>query len=516
MSTMNREQELQASPLAHWRWTAVALIACLGIVLILLWDTAASAVMKWYTSGTFNHCFLILPISIYLVYERRSQLENMKPTPCYWGLAILIAVGFGWFLGQLTDVLVVRQLGLVLMIQAIILILVGWRIALAFAFPLAYLLFLVPFGEALIPYFQDFTAYFAVTALRIIGIPVFIDGIFLTIPTGVFKVAEACSGVRFLIATIALGLLFANMMYQSWVRRFIFIILSIVVPIVANWIRALSIVLVAYWSNNEVAVGVDHIVYGWFFFSIVMVLLMLIGMTFRDGVAHAAPAHAEIAEIGKSGSAQTLIIPAIATIGIVMAFLLYAAHINTREAPVLARLIAPSVNMPWTLSAAAEEKLHPNFPGADTNLISVYQKDSDDSGQTVDLFIAFYTHERDGSEVVSHSNNFESDKWSRAGSGYVNTIVDGHEMRVAYTRLAAHAQSLIVWHWYWVNGRYTSNPYVAKLLQIKAKIFDQNRSAAFVAVASAYDYDSDRATDILEDFLAHLEPIGAVLAGATE
>ena len=221
---MNREQELQASPLAHWRWTAVALIACLGIVLILLWDTAASAVMKWYTSGTFNHCFLILPISIYLVYERRSQLENMKPTPCYWGLAILIAVGFGWFLGQLTDVLVVRQLGLVLMIQAIILILVGWRIALAFAFPLAYLLFLVPFGEALIPYFQDFTAYFAVTALRIIGIPVFIDGIFLTIPTGVFKVAEACSGVRFLIATIALGLLFANMMYQSWVRRFIFII----------------------------------------------------------------------------------------------------------------------------------------------------------------------------------------------------------------------------------------------------------------------------------------------------
>src|SRR3546814_13067879 len=85
-----------------------------------------------------------------------------------------------------------------------------------------------------------------------IVIPVFSDGIFLQIPNGNFTVAEACAGLRFLVATLALGLLFANAAYQDWWRRSLFMVLVLVVPVIANGFRALGIVQIgrASWRDR--------------------------------------------------------------------------------------------------------------------------------------------------------------------------------------------------------------------------------------------------------------------------
>jgi exosortase len=129
---------------------------------------------------------------------------------------------------------------------------------------------MVPVGEALIPYLIDYTAAFTVAALRVSGVPVLQEGNLLTLPNSQWSVVEACSGLRYLIACVTIGLLFAYLTYRSWTRRVLFIALSVAVPIAANWIRAYLIVFIGYTSDMQLAVGVDHLIYGWIFYALVM------------------------------------------------------------------------------------------------------------------------------------------------------------------------------------------------------------------------------------------------------
>ena len=125
----------------------------------------------------------------------------------------------------------------------------------------------MPFGEFLLPVLMEYTANFTVTALRLSGIPVYREGLQFVIPSGSWSVVEACSGVRYLIASFMIGTLFAYLNYRSTRRRLVFMGVSIVVPILANWLRAYMIVMLGHLSGNTIAVGVDHLIYGWLFFG---------------------------------------------------------------------------------------------------------------------------------------------------------------------------------------------------------------------------------------------------------
>src|SRR5262249_26589319 len=137
-------------------------------------------------------------------------------------------------------------------------------------------------GDFLVPWLQDFTARFSVDALRLSGIPVYSDGFRISIPNAEFYVAEACAGLRFLIATIAFGVLFAYFMFRSWTRKILFVLLCLLTPIPANRFRAYGLLLLAYLTDGALAAGVDHIVYGWVFFSLVTLGLTALGWAMRD------------------------------------------------------------------------------------------------------------------------------------------------------------------------------------------------------------------------------------------
>jgi exosortase/archaeosortase family protein len=137
-----------------------------------------------------------------------------------------------------------------------------------------------------------FTTYFITTGLNVLGIPYYADAMTIQIPSGTFFVAEACAGLRFLIASIAFGVLFALLFYRDWRRRALFIAASAAVPVIANGFRALGIVVLGHLLSSPDAAAVDHIVYGWLFFSCVMLLMTMAGLPFRQDAAwqSAAPA----------------------------------------------------------------------------------------------------------------------------------------------------------------------------------------------------------------------------------
>jgi len=256
----------------------------LGILLFiaLYWETAVSFVDIWLRSPTFAHGFLIVPISLWLVWRKRDALKAVPAALSYWGALATFLLGAGWLLSHVTGIQVMKHFFMVAMMPALTWAFQGAERVKVIAFPLCFLLFAVPVGEALIPPLIDFTAAFTVIALRVTGIPVYFEGNILRVPTGVWSIEAACSGVRYLIASVTLGCLYAYLAYHSFWRRAVFIAASAIVPIFANGFRAYMIVMIGHLSGMRLAVGVDHFIYGWVFFGIVVSLLFWLGSFWRD------------------------------------------------------------------------------------------------------------------------------------------------------------------------------------------------------------------------------------------
>jgi exosortase A len=243
-------------------WPFLVVLMATAFFWLLAWygDTLRSMIETWVHSETFAHGFLIVPISLWMIWRKRHVIAALNPQPNFWMLLPLAFLGFCWLLGSLAAVVVVQQYCLVLMILFLAATLLGNQIVKELAFPLLFLLFAVPFGEFMLPALMESTADVAIFALRLSGIPVYREGLFFTIPSGNWSVVEACSGLRYLIASITLGFLYAYLTYRSFKRRAAFLLMSISVPLVANWLRAYMIVMIGHLSSMKLATGVDRIV----------------------------------------------------------------------------------------------------------------------------------------------------------------------------------------------------------------------------------------------------------------
>jgi exosortase A len=254
---------------------------------ILLWGLifhreVVAAVGQWDSSTAYNHCFLVLPIVLYMLWDRKEDLIGVCARPTWKVLPLGIPLAVAWLAAERLGIMEGRQLIAVTFLQVLLLSILGFEFWRRMMGPLLYLYFLVPFGEFLTPRLQDVTTDFVRWGLNVLNIPAYIDGYVIQIPQGTFFIAEACAGLRFLIASIAFGCLYAILMYRSPMRRGVFMAVSIVVPIVANGFRALGIVYLGYLLGSAQAAAADHILYGWIFFSIVILILIALGLPFRQ------------------------------------------------------------------------------------------------------------------------------------------------------------------------------------------------------------------------------------------
>ena len=258
----------------------------LGVGLLLLGllfhAEVVAAVAVWMDSTAYNHCFLIIPIVAYLVWDRRDRLGQVSVLPNAWFALAAIPVMLVWLFAERLGIMEGRQLMAMTLVEVFLLSVLGWRLSYQFAGPLLYLYFLVPFGAFITPALQGFTTNFIVGGLNLLSIPNYSDGYAIEIPEGSFLVAEACAGLRFLVASVAFGCLYAMLMYRSPLRRTVFIMISIIVPIIANGFRALGIVVIGHIIGNAQAAVADHLIYGWIFFSVVILLQIVLGLPFRQ------------------------------------------------------------------------------------------------------------------------------------------------------------------------------------------------------------------------------------------
>ena len=255
------------APLAALAAAGLALVlACLGA-----WQAMAH---QWWNIDTYNHLLLVPLISAWLVALKEEELARLRPQPFLPGL-LGVAAGLAlWRVGEGAGINLVAQAGAVGALQAAAVTVIGLRASIVLALPIAFAAFLVPFGDEIIAPLQAITAEIAIALTRASGIPARIEGIHIDTPAGLFIVAEACSGVKFLIAMVTLGVLVCATRFNRWRTRAGFMAACVIVPILANGVRAWATIYVAQFVGAEKATGFDHIVYGWVFFAIVIAVLL--------------------------------------------------------------------------------------------------------------------------------------------------------------------------------------------------------------------------------------------------
>ena len=437
-------------------------------------------------------------------------MPNETPVADWLGAGLLALAGVAWLVANAGKVQVVQQFAFVAMIPAAVIAIAGRRAAWAMAFPLAFLFLGVPVGEGLIPPLMDFTADFTVAALKLSGMPVYREGTFFMIPSGQWSVVEGCSGLRYLIASITVGTLYAYLSYQDLRKRVLFIALSVIVPIIANGLRAYMIVMIAHLSDMKLALGIDHLIYGWVFFGIVMLLLFWIGSYWRDPeptVPASVPlTAAQIRDI-EARPMGRLPLVAVATfvVAIAATWPLYAAWLDRSRTDVALTLAPPAPSGGWTLDPTPITDWRPRYFEPTAGVFQTYRN----GDRAVVLYLGYYRHQVQGSELVTSQNIMVVQKhpvWQQVGERLrTETLVQG-PTEIKQTLLRSPAQRLLIWDWYRISDRDLSNRYVAKLLFARDKLLGRGDSGAALIVATPYESQTAEAEETLRAFLRDMQP----------
>jgi EpsI family protein len=271
---------------------------------------------------------------------------------------------------------------------------------------------------------------------------------------------------------------------------------------VANWLRAYMIVMIGYFSDMRLAVGIDHIIYGWIFFGIVMLFMFWIGSLWREPADEHHPVFS--AQTGDKGPGKSRF-AAVAALLLLAIWPAWATQILSRvAAPIpVSYLHAPELPGWWVQTAPVTE-WQPRFLSPGATVAQVYARDS----QKVGLRILYYSRQAQGAELINSQNVLITEKdpvWRQIDEGETTISMPGLR-QVTATRLHSQSQILAVWQWYYVDGIFTDNTYIAKLLEARAHLLGRTEPSAAIFVYST-DGKSPAVTQIaLRNFTTDLLP----------
>jgi len=504
-----------SAPWRPWR----DLIPALGLAALVLgavfWREIGGAWRVWLSSPTYNHCFLVLPIALYMIWDRRRFFAGEIPRPDFRALVLLPLLSFAWLLMAVLGVLEFQQFVFITMVQVILFACLGGRVYRLMLGPLLYLYLLVPSGEFLVPHLQDLTAGFAVRLLQLFNVPVYSDGIIISIPEGDFIVAEACAGLRFLIASIAFGVFFALMVYRSWWKRLAFILTSLAVPILANGLRAFGIIYLAHLTNNVTAVEADHIIYGWGFFTAVLLLQIALGMRFAEKNATVLSPAPRLDPVASRKS------PLLAVALALVLVALGPVYLTRLDQPArvldLANAAPPHVAGPWQARTGAPDDWQPVIVDPDREFRDSFTLAGGQGGDDVERYVALYdVYGRHNNLVRSQNRVVDDDIWVRSTLGSADIDIPGYPPKLASAEIHSGSRNRLVWYFYVVDGTVTASGLDAKLRLARDVILGRPSVAAFVAVAAPRQDNGEPPEQVLSNFLRAMTPLPAYAENLTQ
>lgn len=483
------------------RWAGFGLLAALLLALVVYWETLASVARTWRDVETFRHGFVIVPIALVLIWQKREALFAERFQPSVLGVILVGLCSSLWFIAHMTGVLVVMQLAAVAVFSAAVVALLGTKASAVIAFPLAFVLLAVPAGEFLVPYLIDFTASFSVSVLHLLGIPVFRDGSHFYIPTGSYEVEKACSGVKYVIATGVFSALFSYFMFSRASKAVAFVVFALVLAMLANAVRATAVILLLHYTDLDIAAGEDHEFVGWIVYGLLIVGLAWLGNRFQDSDSP-REGDSPSSENRPHGAIPRGRQPAAvaATLLCVVAGPALAALLPFPEPADTVRGGLPAGADKWVTAAVQPEDWHPQHYGFANRAIGRYRHASGD----VDVALFQYLSQRQGAEVSNEANTVaDTDVWTLRDVRRIDVeLADASRLAVNSATGDRDSRQRMFWYWTQVADRHTVTGAHTKTLELLGLLSGKRNVSAMVVLSTPVTAGPDEAGALLNLFLS--------------
>jgi exosortase len=247
-----------------------------GFVLLYA-PVLAKLARDWAADANYSHGFLVVPLAAYLAWESRTTIYSAPVRPSRWGfVAVLASLGV-LLVGSLGAELFLTRLSMIGVVAGTVVFSFGWAVLRAVAFPIAFLLLMIPppaivFNAIALP-LQLWASHVGETMLRVSNVPVFREGNVLVLPNVTLQVSEACSGIRSLVSLGTAAIVFAHMVEPRRPRRVLLVMSSVPIAILVNAVRVAATGIAAASYGPEAASGILHATSGWLMFIAALGLL---------------------------------------------------------------------------------------------------------------------------------------------------------------------------------------------------------------------------------------------------
>jgi exosortase len=269
-------------------WGGLLLVALAA----LYWTVFPNLVRQWANDDDYTHGFLIVPLALYVVWERRAKLAGMTAQPNLLGAGLLAVGLLTLVVGSVGAELFLQRSSLIVVLAGLVWLILGASFLRELAFPIVFLMFMIPLPaivmNAIAFPLQLFAAQAATFCMQVVGVPVLREGNTIVLANTTLEVVEACSGIRSLQALLALGAVYGYFTRKAVWKRWALLFLSIPIAIAANAFRVAGTGFLAQFIGPEAAQGFYHTFAGWIVFAVAFVLLLGAGRllgTLPDGAA---------------------------------------------------------------------------------------------------------------------------------------------------------------------------------------------------------------------------------------
>jgi exosortase D (VPLPA-CTERM-specific) len=495
----------------------VAVVLATGILLYR--GVLVKLVRDWSGNDDYSHGFLIVPLALYFAWRQRDHLARLRPSPSNLGLLVVVAGLATLGAGVLGAELFLQRASLLLVIAGTVAFLLGWAHLRTLAFPVLFLLLMIPipaivFNQLAFP-LQLLASQAGELTLRAAGIPVLREGNVITLSTTTLQVAEACSGIRSLISLLTLSIVFGYFTLRRPVSRVWLAAASVPVAIAANAARVAGTGLAAHQFGPRAAEGFFHTFSGWLVFLVAFLLLSAVRVAIVRVVpecpppAPATPAE-PTARVGRTPRRLAARSAAVAAL-----FLLGGVAIAdaSRTEPVLPRqslATFPSRLAGWQGEPTVRfDQQVLAVLGVDEYINRIYRSPD---GQPIGLYVGYYASQRQGDTIHSPLNCLPGAGWEPVTRRRVSLEVAGARPIVVNRLLIRKGiESQVVIYWYQGHGRVIASEYWGKIYAVIDAIRLNRTDGALVRIVSpvlAADPEGERrAEQVAFGFLTAAFPV---------
>lgn len=480
-----------------------------GVIILLFVaaysQTFASLVSMWWGSDDYTHGFLVPLISAYIVWRKGGLLIETRAQPAIaFGTIIMALAGAALVAGRLGSIVILEELSIPLMLSGLVLMLAGPFFLKALWFPIAYLLFMVKmFGEGSEKFhwpFQLLASNIGVWILQAIGIPAYKEVQYIQLPNIMLEVASACSGLRFLVSIIAIGIPLAWLTQRSWAKRIGLVSFAIIIAVLANGARVALIGVWAFYGGSVVH-GPMHVFQGMFVAWIGFIALFagawfLAGKEEGDKVRAMKPAALAMNLLNRIAMGRNW--KAACATAVTLLAVTGGLYFFYKTSP--AASAAPLSSLPSTLGEwTATDEPAADFlvaAGGTEEFARIYRK-----GDTAfRVYVSYYDEQAQDHEMVNYLNSWKLHRGERVSS-VATTAGSAEEVNIAL--LKENNERRLALFWYQMDDRVIADRVTVKLWTMWTALSSRRTNGA-VAIVSAPPGSGDT---------ANLEKEAADLAG---